>query len=67
MGFARLVGQLEAILEESGDGTPFDARAWIARWLSEPLPAFGGIPDGHDGGPGLVAGALAKIQSGVYA
>ncbi len=71
VGFARLVGQVEAMIEESGDGTPFDSRAWIARWLSEPLPAFGGIrpADLMDTmeGQGLVAGALAKIQSGVYA
>jgi putative toxin-antitoxin system antitoxin component (TIGR02293 family) len=71
IGLARLVGQLEAMVEESGDGTAFDARAWIARWLAEPLPAFGGarpldLIDTMEG-QGLVSSALAKLQSGAYA
>jgi putative toxin-antitoxin system antitoxin component (TIGR02293 family) len=71
IGLARLVGQLEAMVEESGDGSAFDARAWIARWLAEPLPAFGGarpldLIDTMEG-QGLVSSALAKLQSGAYA
>jgi putative toxin-antitoxin system antitoxin component (TIGR02293 family) len=71
IGLARLVGQLEAMVEESGDGTDFDAHAWIARWLAEPLPAFGGarpldLIDTMEG-QGLVSSALAKLQSGAYA
>jgi uncharacterized protein (DUF2384 family) len=30
-GFAKLVGQPEAMVEDSGDRTNFDARAWMAR------------------------------------
>src|SRR5215207_10894352 len=41
IGFARLVGQIEAMLEEAGGPSHFDARAWLARWLTEPLPALG--------------------------
>ncbi|HVY17238.1 MAG TPA: antitoxin Xre/MbcA/ParS toxin-binding domain-containing protein [Rhodopila sp.] len=71
IGFARLVGQLEAMIEESGEPDGFDARAWMARWLTEPLPAFGGVrpADLIDTmeGQGLVASALAKLQSGAYA
>jgi putative toxin-antitoxin system antitoxin component (TIGR02293 family) len=71
VGFAKLVGQLEAMIEESGEPANFDARAWMARWLTEPLPAFGGArpADFVDTmeGQGLVAAALAKIQSGAYA
>jgi putative toxin-antitoxin system antitoxin component (TIGR02293 family) len=71
IGFAKLVGQLEAIIEESGDRAGFDAGAWLARWLTEPLPAFGGVRpadlmdtmEGH----ALVSSALAKLQSGAYA
>jgi len=70
VGFARLVGQLEAIIQESGDPTGFDARAWMARWLTEPLPAFGGVRpvdliDTMEG-QGLVSSALAMLQSGAY-
>ena len=71
LGFAKLVGQLEAMIEESGDPTGFDAHAWMARWLTEPLPAFGGVRpldlvDTMEG-QGLVSSALAKVQSGAYA
>lgn len=71
VGFARLVGQLEAMLQDSGAPADFDAGAWLARWLTEPLPAFGGarpadLVDTMEG-QGLVAAALAKVQSGAYA
>jgi putative toxin-antitoxin system antitoxin component (TIGR02293 family) len=71
VGFARLVGQLEAMIQDSGEPAGFDARAWMAQWLSEPLPALGGVrpADMMDTmeGQGLVSAALAKIQSGAYA
>lgn len=71
VGIARLVGQLEAMIEESGDPTDFDARAWMAQWLNEPLPALGGArpADFMDTmeGQGMVSSALARIQSGAYA
>ncbi len=71
LGFARLVGQLEAMVEESGDPTGFDTKAWMARWLTEPLPAFGGrcpfdLIDTLEG-QNLVSVAIAQIQSGAYA
>lgn len=71
VGFAKLVGQLEAMIQDSGDASDFDARAWMARWLTEPLPAFGGarpadLMDTMEG-QGLVSDALAVIQSGAYA
>ncbi len=71
VGFAKLVGQVEAMIQDSGDPNDFDARAWMARWLTEPLPAFGGVrpADLMDTmeGQGLVSAALAKVQSGAYA
>ncbi len=42
IGLARLVGQLEAIVEESGNAQGFDATEWMSRWLNEPLAARGG-------------------------
>lgn len=71
VGFAKLLGQLEAMIQDSGDPANFDASAWMARWLTEPLPAFGGVrpADLIDTmeGLGLVSAALSKIQSGAYA
>ena len=71
IGFAKLVGQVEIMLEESGADPNFDARAWLACWLTEPLAAFGGtrpadLLDTMEG-QGLVATALAQLQSGAYA
>lgn len=71
IGFARLVGRLQAMVQESGSRAGFDARVWMARWLTEPPPAFGGVrpADLIDTmeGQGLVSSALAKLQSGAYA
>lgn len=71
LGAAKLMGQLQAILEESGDPKGFDARAWLSTWLREPLPALGGLRpldllDTMEG-QALVSDALARIQSGAYA
>jgi uncharacterized protein (DUF2384 family) len=70
LGMARLVGQLEAIVQESGNAEGFDAAAWMSRWLHEPLPALGGVRpiDLMDRmeGQGVVATALAQMQSGAY-
>lgn len=71
LGIARLVGQVEAIVEESGDPQGFDAPEWLSRWLREPLPALGGtmpiaLLDTMEG-QALVSDALARVQSGAYA
>ena len=71
IGMARLIGQLQAMVQESGDAGVFDAAAWLSRWLREPLAAFGGarpveFMDTMEG-QGLVAQALAQAQSGAYA
>lgn len=71
IGIVRLVGQLEAMIEESGNPEGFDAAAWMARWLKEPLPAFGGVRpvdliDTMEG-QALVSTALRQMQSGAYA
>ena len=71
LGVARLIGQVEAIVAESGDAKGFDAPEWLSRWLQEPLPALGGTPpmallDTMEG-QAMVAEALSRIQSGAYA
>ncbi|MGE0222116.1 MAG: antitoxin Xre/MbcA/ParS toxin-binding domain-containing protein [Acetobacteraceae bacterium] len=70
IGIARLVGQVEAIVQESGDPEGFDATGWMSRWLQESLPALGGarpidLMDTMEG-QALVSVALARIQSGAY-
>lgn len=71
IGLARLVGQLQAIVQESGDAQGFDAAAWMSHWLNAPLPALGGLRpiDLMDTmeGQAMVSNALAKVQSGAYA
>ena len=71
IGLAKLVGQLEAVIQESGTPEGFDAAAWMSRWLNEPVPALGGarpidLMDTMEG-QALVSTTLAQLQSGAYA
>lgn len=71
MGIARLVGQAQSLVEESGGPKDFDAAQWLADWLDHPLPALGGrrpaeFMDTADG-RALVSDLLAQQQSGAYA
>lgn len=71
LGMARLVGQVQAMVEESGEPQGFDAAAWVARWLERPLPALGGKPPAEfmdtPEGQSLVSNLAARMQSGAYA
>ncbi len=71
IGFAKLVGQLEEMVQQSGDPDSFDAAAWLSQWLKDPLPAFGGerpinLMDTMEG-QALVSRTLSQLQSGAYA
>jgi putative toxin-antitoxin system antitoxin component (TIGR02293 family) len=71
LGMARLVGQVQAMVEESGRPEGFDAAAWVALWLDRPLPALAGhkpaeLMDTAEG-QGIVANLVARMQSGAYA
>jgi putative toxin-antitoxin system antitoxin component (TIGR02293 family) len=71
MGIARLVGQVQTLVEESGTPKGFEAAKWLAGWLDRPLPALGGkrpaeFMDTADG-RALVSDLLAQQQSGAYA
>lgn len=71
VGFVKLIGQLEMIVQESGDSDGFSAYEWMSRWLGEPVPALGGakpidLMDTMEG-QNLVSTTLAQIQSGAYA
>lgn len=70
LGVGRLLGQVEAIVRESGNPDGFDASAWLTRWLREPLPALAGARplDMLDTieGQRLVSDMLSRMQSGAY-
>jgi len=71
IGMAKLVGQVQVMVEQSGDPTGFDAAKWVARWMEEPSPALGGkrpatYMDTVEGQE-LVSNLVARMQSGAYA
>lgn len=70
LGMARLVGQVQQMVAESGDPKGFDAAAWVAQWLDSPLPALGGqkpaaFMDTADG-QALVSTLVTRMQTGAY-
>ena len=71
LGIARLVGQVEKIVGESGDPTGFDAAKWTAAWLERPNAALGRKAPGSfmdtSDGRALISGLVAQMQSGAYA
>lgn len=71
LGIASLVGQVQRIVRESGNPQGFDAARWTADWLEEPNDALGGRTPGEfmdtSDGRTLVAGLVARMQSGAYA
>lgn len=68
---ARLVGQVQVMVEESGDPDGFSPARWLSRWLDSPVPALGGCRpvDYLDTVEGIhaVSDVLRQMQSGVYA
>ncbi len=68
---AHLIGLAQTIVEESGEPAGFDASAWVAEWLEQPLPALGGVAPARflDTGAGqaIVADMLERIRYGAYA
>lgn len=71
LGMARLLGQVEAMVQESGNPEGFNAAQWVAQWLEEPLAALGGqrpveLLDTAEG-QAIVSNLLARMQSGAYA
>lgn len=71
LGMAKLVGQVEKMVAQSGDPGGFDAARWVGDWLNQPNPALGGqLPAEYmdtSEGQGLVSKLLAQAQSGAYA
>lgn len=71
LGMAKLVGQVEAIVTESGNPDGFNAARWVADWLEKPSPALGGVkPSAYldtVSGQEMISDLLSKIQTGAYA
>lgn len=67
---AKLIGQVEVMIEESGEPEGFNAAAWFADWLDTPLPALAGrkpvqlmsTAEGRE----LLGRLLATAQSSAY-
>jgi putative toxin-antitoxin system antitoxin component (TIGR02293 family) len=70
IGVSRLIGQVDAMVRQSGDSSDFDPAHWLSDWLQLPLPALGGARplDFIDTmeGLGMVSGLLNQMQSGAY-
>ena len=71
IGIARLVGQVQQIVQESGDPEGFDAGRWVAQFLDVPHPALGGRRPADlmrtNEGSRMVSTLVAQMQSGAYA
>jgi putative toxin-antitoxin system antitoxin component (TIGR02293 family) len=71
VGIARLVGQAQSLVQDSGGPADFDGARWLAEWLERPLPALAGKRPGEfmdtSEGRALVSDLLAQQQSGAYA
>lgn len=71
LAVVRLIGQVDTMVQESGEPAGFDAAKWVADWLQRSHPALGGRTPGElldtADGRGLVADLLAQQQSSAYA
>jgi putative toxin-antitoxin system antitoxin component (TIGR02293 family) len=71
LGIAAIIGQVEAMVCESGNPKGFDAAKWVSNWLDTPVPALGGKRPAEYldtvEGQKLVSRILAMSQSGAYA
>lgn len=70
LGMARLIGQVQEMVAESGDPDGFSAASWVARWLQCSLPALDGRCPAEfmdtAYGQSLVSTVVARMQTGTY-
>lgn len=71
VGLQKLIGQVEVMVEQSGNPENFNAAHWLAQWLNEPLPALGNekpaaFMDTVEGQE-MISNLLLKMQTGAYA
>jgi hypothetical protein len=66
----RLTQQVQLLLRESGNTEPFDAAAWVERWLHRPNHALGGAaPELYlhtPQGEALLANLIGAMAAGSY-
>lgn len=71
IGLERLIGQVQAMVEDTAPDQGFDACRWVGQWLDRPVPALGGAKpaDFMDTlqGQEMVSRLLAQSQSGAFA
>jgi putative toxin-antitoxin system antitoxin component (TIGR02293 family) len=71
VGLARLIGQVEQIVQESGNPEGFDAGLWVAEFIEAENPALGGRRPAElmrtSDGRAVVSTLIAQMQSGAYA
>lgn len=71
VGMAKLIGQVHAVVQQSGNPEGFDAALWFAQWLDQPLPALGGSKPAEymDTAEGreLLSRLIAHAQSAAFA
>ena len=67
---ARLIQQVQLLLRESGNTEPFDAAAWVERWLRRPNHALGGAaPEIYmhtPQGEALLSNLIGAMAAGSY-
>ncbi|MFZ3141241.1 antitoxin Xre/MbcA/ParS toxin-binding domain-containing protein [Polaromonas sp.] len=66
-----LIGQVQAMVRESGAPAGFDPARWLGAWIGQPVPALGGrkpieFLDTAEGRK-AVSVLLSQMQSGAYA
>ena len=71
LAMARLIGQVEEMVNTSGEPEGFDAAQWVSDWIQRPLPALGrrcpaDLMDTAEGRT-LVSDLVAQMASGAYA
>lgn len=70
LGLAKLIGQIEVIVAESGRPEGFSAAKWVSEWLFRPATALGGrrpyeLMDTDDGRR-IVYELVSRMQSCAY-
>ncbi|MCP9772450.1 DUF2384 domain-containing protein [Synechococcus sp. Tobar12-5m-g] len=67
---ASLIEQVEVLLRESGNDEPFDAAAWVDRWLRRPNHALGGASPEHylnsRDGETVLSSLIGAMAAGSY-
>ena len=71
LGLASLIGQVQTMVDRSGNPEAFDAAKWVAGWMERPLPALGGMRPAEYldtiAGQNLISDLLSMMESGAYA